>query len=466
VLGSGLVALIIGGAFAVLLIAIEDLRTSGRLAVQSREELAAADNLEKTLVDLETGARGFIITGKERFLGPWRVGRAAFPDQSAGLIRLAETPAQKARAGQIAADIGAYIRDYSIPLVQAQRRGDPSVRGVAATQQGKDRVDSLRFKFDRFAEVNRDLLATRQQTADSDAHRATVLTAAGLGGSIILIAAFGTIWAMRAIVRPIRRTSEMAERLAEGDLQVRLPENGPGEVGALERAFNRMGASLEARTAELTASRARIVAAGDETRSRIKRDLHDGAQQSLVHTVITLKLARRALGEDHGEVAALVDEALDHADRANEDLRELAHGILPAILTRGGLRAGVESLTSRVPLPVTVDVPDQRLPPALEATAYFIAAEALTNVVKHAQASRAEVHGAIEDDLFRLEVRDDGVGGAGLVGGSGLLGLRDRTAAAGGELGVESRPGEGTVITATLPVTPTPRDASDSAAAE
>jgi signal transduction histidine kinase len=240
-----------------------------------------------------------------------------------------------------------------------------------------------------------------------------------------------------------------------------------GEIGDLQQAFNRMGASLQANHEELTASRARIVAAGDETRRRIKRDLHDGAQQSLVRTVITLKLARRALGEeDEGEAAKLLDEALEHAERGNQDLRELAHGILPAVLTRGGLRAGVESLTSRVPLPVTVDVIDQRLPQSLEATAYFITAEALTNVVKHAEAPRAEVHASLAGEALRLEVRDDGVGGAKLEGGSGLLGLKDRAAAAGGELRVESPPGGGTVITATLPLRPASRDGSGSGTPE
>ena len=227
-----------------------------------------------------------------------------------------------------------------------------------------------------------------------------------------------------------------------------------------------MAVSLEASRSQLVASRARVVAAGDETRRRIERDLHDGAQQRLVHAVIVMKLARRAIGEDGGEPAQLVDEALDHAEQANAELRELAHGILPVVLRRGGLRAGVEALASRVPLPVSVSVTPKRLPESVEATAYFITAEALTNVVKHAQARRAEVEASLDGDVRHLEVRDDGAGGAKLEGSSGLLGLQDRASAVGGERDVESPPGSGTVVAAKLPVPQPARDGTGSAAAE
>jgi signal transduction histidine kinase len=210
-------------------------------------------------------------------------------------------------------------------------------------------------------------------------------------------------------------------------------------------------ANAESR-AELTASRARVVAAGDEARRQIQRDLHDGAQQRLVSTIIALKLARRQLGDATGPAVELVDEALMHADRANLELRELVHGVLPVALTRGGLRAGVHAMVSSIRLPVSVDVTGERLPTALEATAYFIVAEAVTNFVRHAHASSAKVAAALDGDALRLEVRDDGIGGARLDGSSGLVGLRDRAAALNGELRVESPPGEGTVVAATLPI--------------
>jgi signal transduction histidine kinase len=210
-------------------------------------------------------------------------------------------------------------------------------------------------------------------------------------------------------------------------------------------------ANAESR-AELTASRARVVAAGDEARRRIERDLHDGAQQRLVSAVVTLKLARQELGDASGPAVDLVDEALSHAEGANSELRELAHGILPGALTRGGLRPGIHVLVSRVRLPVSVEVTPERLPAALEATAYFIVTEALTNTVRHARASSAHIAAVVDGGVLRLEVRDDGVGGARSDGSSGVLGLRDRAAALNGELRIDSPPGEGTVVAATLPI--------------
>jgi signal transduction histidine kinase len=210
-------------------------------------------------------------------------------------------------------------------------------------------------------------------------------------------------------------------------------------------------ANAESR-AELTASRARVMAAADEARRRIRRDLHDGAQQRLVSTVIALKLARQELGEVPAPADALLDEALAHAEGATRELRELAHGILPSALSSGGLRAGIRALIRRVDLPVSVEVTAERLPAALEATAYFIVAEALTNTVKHAHAGSAQIAAAVDGGVLRLVVRDDGVGGARRDGGSGLLGLRDRVAALNGKLHVESPPGEGTVVAATLPI--------------
>jgi signal transduction histidine kinase len=210
-------------------------------------------------------------------------------------------------------------------------------------------------------------------------------------------------------------------------------------------------ANAESRAA-LAASRARVVAAADESRRGIERDLHDGAQQRLVHAVIVLKLAQRALAHGDANADELVAEALRHAEEANAELRELAHGILPAALTRGGLRAGVEALVSRVSLPVSVDVSVDRLPAGVEATAYFVVSEALTNAVKHARAAGAEVTARVEAGELRVEVCDDGVGGARGDHSTGLGGLEDRVSALGGRLVLESPPGEGTRVCAHLPV--------------
>ena len=619
VVASAVLALLVGTAFAILVRAVANERDSADLATRSLEVIVAASGLERLVIDLETGQRGYLVTGEERFLEPWDAARRSYRREADALVaRTGGVNGQAAAAREIADAVDAYVTQYSVPLVDAARRGEASARSAAALDEGKRRVDALRAQFTAFVEAERRRFLARQEAADSDSGRAIALAAVGLAGSTLLIVLFGG-YLLRAVALPVRRAAAMSGRLAGGDLSTRMPETGTGEMGALERAFNTMAGSLEAsrdelsliadeqaalrrvatlvardvpagqlvqaavaevrtlfgadvtrllryhgdnavrvvaesgesglptlqgerfelednsvtamvvRTgapariddygsskgpmaalrkseglnasvgtpilvgarlwgvmvaswrrkdalspgieermgefteliatafanaqsrADLAASRTRVVATADETRRRIERDLHDGAQQSLVHAVITLKLARRALGESNGTAAELVDEALGHAERANEDLRELAHGILPATLTRG-LDAAIETLVSRVRLPVSVDVTAERLPMELEAAAYFVVAEALTNTVKHARASRAEVTIALEEGVLRVEVGDDGVGGADRDGGSGLLGLSDRVAAMDGELRVDSPPGGGTTIAAALPV--------------
>jgi signal transduction histidine kinase len=205
--------------------------------------------------------------------------------------------------------------------------------------------------------------------------------------------------------------------------------------------------------AELIASRARIVATADETRRRIERDLHDGAQQRLVSLALRLRAAAAAvppeLGEVHEELAGVQAEL----DEVLGDLRELSRGIHPAILTEGGLGPALRNLARRSPVPVEVRVGTQaRLPQRVEVAAYYVVSEALTNVAKHANASLVQVEVDTDDGLVRLGIRDDGAGGADPARGSGLVGLKDRVEATGGTLRVESRPGQGTSLQVELPI--------------
>jgi signal transduction histidine kinase len=179
-----------------------------------------------------------------------------------------------------------------------------------------------------------------------------------------------------------------------------------------------------------------------------------------VHTIVTLKIAREALHRDPGSADALLAEALGTAERATAEVRELAHGILPSVLVHSGLHAGVDGLASRLGLPVELDVSKERLPADIEASAYFIVAEALTNVVKHAGATRAVVKARVEDGVLALEVHDDGVGGADPEG-HGLVGIADRVDALGGGMSITSAKGDGTVLAVWLPVSTGWRQESD-----
>jgi signal transduction histidine kinase len=209
-------------------------------------------------------------------------------------------------------------------------------------------------------------------------------------------------------------------------------------------------ANVDARE-QLAASRARIVEAGYEERRRLGRDLHDGAQQELVGAVISLRLAQRRWRQAPDEARELVEEALEHMESGIRDLRELAAGIHPSILTDRGLGAALEALADRSPIPVELgEVPPQRLPAPVETSAYFVAAEALTNAAKHARCSHVYVGVRVENGFATVEVRDDGVGGADSSAGSGLRGLADRVSALGGGLEMESPAGEGTTVRARI----------------
>jgi len=621
-LASVALVVLIGGAFAVLLVALDSMRDSGALARHSRVELSAADRLEKRVVDLETGQRGFVITHEPRFLAPWRAARSALPVAGRRLLTLAGDRGHQSQAARIVRAVGSYMRNYSLPLVAAARRGDPDVASVGATLRGKRLVDELRARFNGYVATQRDLMTARQADADAEAHRATVAASVGLVGSIVLIVLFASYLA-RAILVPIRRAAGMARQIAGGELNVRMPESGLGEVGMLEGAFNKMAASLdesqaelrrqaaqqaalrrvatlvardvppdellesvarevavvlEADTtgllryepdgdlsllaawtrldvglpfpdrltpppgslnerilatgrpassefdendeseaaalyrryglrstlgvpifvggrlwglmvaawagerldpevvewrlseftelvataianaesrAELAASRARVVAASDQTRRRIERNLHDGTQQRLISVGLQLRAAEALASPDQRKLRAQLSDAAQGLTGAVAELQEISRGIHPAILSRGGLREALKALARRSSVPVELHAAvDGELPEPVEVASYYLVSEALTNAAKHARASVLQVDAETDDGVVRLSVTDNGVGGADPEAGSGLVGLRDRVEALGGDLRISSAPGHGTAVRATIPIEP------------
>jgi signal transduction histidine kinase len=226
--------------------------------------------------------------------------------------------------------------------------------------------------------------------------------------------------------------------------QIRFPGESPEQ---------RRARALRDRVDDLRDARQRILSAADAERRRIERDLHDGAQQRMVAVAVTLGLAEQRFKTDPEAAVKLVAQAREEAQAAVKELRELARGIHPAVLSDHGLGPALEALAARAPVPVDVSgVPDCALAHEIEVCAYFVTAEALTNVAKYARASSASVELSVEDDRLRVRVRDDGVGGADPTTGTGLRGLRDRVDALDGDIEVESPPGGGTTVTVEVPL--------------
>ena len=220
-----------------------------------------------------------------------------------------------------------------------------------------------------------------------------------------------------------------------------------GSVARLALENERLAAQVRAQLEEVRASRARIVEAGDLERRRIERDLHDGAQQRLVALAMRLDQARAT----SAGASELIDATTVELLAAIREVRDLARGVHPPILTDAGLGAAIEALAERTPFPVSIEATDARFAPEVEAAAYFVVAEGLTNIARYADATGATVELRTEDDRLVVRVSDNGRGGADPAAGSGLRGLADRLAAIGGELRVDSEPGVGTTLLATLP---------------
>ena len=611
-LATGVLVLVVTAAYLALYVALTDLSRARAGATHSVQEVNVARDVRRLLIDMETGQRGFIITGEPSFLEPWETGRRTLPERVATLRKIVDDPEQAKRAEQLETDSLAYIRDYSVPLVDAARRGEGWVRGIPASEDGKRRMDSLRGQLDAYVTTEFALSAAEQADADNDYRRAIFIAASGLAGSVLMTVLI-TIYLARRVVRPVRRTAMTAERIAAGELDARVPETSNAEVGVLERAFNSMAESLQhhvgelarlsdeqaalrrvatlvargrpsdevfaavaqevglvlgaeitrllrfeadgtatvtatwlragervptgsripitntvaapvretgkpariteesppelpgstysavgtpimiggsvwgamtalsradrplpdvaaARIAEFTdlvgtavanaqaradlvASRARIVAASDEARRRIERNLHDGIQQRLVSLALRLRMVESSVSDSAAEFRRELTEFNAGLLEAVDELREVARGIHPAILSEGGLVVAMKAVARRCPVPVELDLHvETRLPPSVEVAAYYSVAEALTNAARYANASAVELSAAVRDARLFVVIRDDGVGGADPSRGSGLIGLIDRIEAVDGTLTVISPPGRGTTLQIELPV--------------
>ena len=257
---------------------------------------------------------------------------------------------------------------------------------------------------------------------------------------------------MSAVNAPIVAHGRLWGAITVASRRQRLADDTEQRMADFAELVGTAIANAESQAA-LAVSRARVVATADETRRRIQRDLHDGAQQRLVSLALQVRSLQAAIPVEQVELHGEIDQIAVGLTVAVEELRELASGILPAVLTKGGLRPALKVLARRSPVPVDLDLPtDERLPPHIEISAYYVVSEALTNAAKHARASRIAVGAKTSDGAFTIVVRDDGRGGADFTG-SGLIGLKDRAEALGGRMSLHSARGEGTILQVELPLT-------------
>jgi signal transduction histidine kinase len=280
-----------------------------------------------------------------------------------------------------------------------------------------------------------------------------IFAVGAVAASIIGLASVVPI--LLTVLGPVRALTLGTRWVGVGRFGWRVPVVSTDELGELAGSFNQMAEELGARTEELRASRARIIASSDQTRQKVERDLHDGAQQHLVLLDLKLGLVKKLVSDNHRGVAAL-EEAEADLERALSELRDLAHGIYPSVLSNDGLHAALGYAASRSPIPVTVDVDgERRFEPELEAAVYFCCLEALQNAGKYAgEGATATVRLSAQGHELMFEVCDDGRGfdPSSVNGSAGLQNMADRVGALGGEVRVESEPGEGTTVAGSIPI--------------
>jgi PAS domain S-box-containing protein len=345
---SIVLALIVGAIFAILLVAIGELRDSSAAARHSEQVLAAANRLERRVIDLETGLRGLLLTRDERFLSPFRSAQAAVPPEAKRLQGLvANNPEQMARAKLLAKSIDNYLKGYVVPEVLHGQLRTGSPKAIRVIGEGKRRIDDLRAQFGQFITAENALAETRRDSADSQARTAVLIGVSGLVISVLLILAFSG-YLTRALLRPIARVATGARRLAGGDLSARVDERGPAEMGELARTFNVMATSLEENRDQLESQNAELEASQGELEHAVEQLAEEKRQVEVLH-----RFGERL--QEHAELEPLAAAALN-------DLCELARCEVGALYARGRderTRDGATLLAAH-------GVRGDRLPPRLD----------------------------------------------------------------------------------------------------
>jgi signal transduction histidine kinase len=401
--------------------------------------------------------------------------REPLPEDSearlAGFTELAATAIANAQAREELcgfADEQAALRRVAVLVARAPPAGEvfAAVAEEAGRLLGADRGSMSRYDRDGAATIVGTWsgagaavpVGTRVSLRERTAHALVFRTGrparlddySGLSGAAARVAREFGVRATVAV--PVSVEGRLWGVMSVGSTREPLPAGTEARLAGFAELAATAIANAEAQ-AELAASRARIVATADATRRRIERDLHDGAQQHLVSLALRLRAAQLAAPPGAGELVRKLDGVATGLAEVLEELREIAHGLHPAILAEGGLRPALRGLARRSAIPVELEVRvTGRLPEPAETAAYYAVAEALANVAKHARASAAQVQVETGQGVLHVSVRDDGRGGAGFGRGSGLLGLKDRVEALGGRIRLDSPPGAGTALDIVLPL--------------
>jgi signal transduction histidine kinase len=481
VLASALLAVLVGAAFVVLIVAVSSLRTTTGEANRSKDVTAATLVLEQDVLALEAALRGFVTTSDPRFLRPWRDARSTLPASAAAVEKLAQgDSAQERRVRRLAASIDAYVEEYALPLVTITRLSPAAARTAVATAEGRRRLDALRGQIDRVLRAENALSGRRLASAKSQASRAIILALVALGASVLLVLLFG-VELVKAVANPVRRASDAAKDVAGGDLSVRLPERGPSEVHDLSVAFNEMAASLEHNKQELEAQNLQL-----RESERIRSELI-GVISHEVRTPLACVMGYTSLLQtrdlDHATRGRYLTIISDEARRLESlvddlaDFKRIEEGRLTLEEERFDLgtllEEQAESFRGRSEKhSLTVDVAPELMVHADRHRIAQVIANLLANAMKYSpEGGMIEVSGSSAEGIVHVSVRDEGVGiaeeyrsriftkffrgGAGGHGFGGVgLGLaisREIIEAHSGRMGFESGVGGGSVFWFELP---------------
>ena len=469
--------------FAVLLLAVISLRHRTTEARHSQQVIATANRLQTLVIDLETGVRGFVITRDERDLGPWRRAQQEYPAAIDALLQLtSDNRLQHRRALAIRSKIATYLSTYSRPLVDFMRRNPREAPSVATAAQGREQVETIRARFSRFLDTERALSEARNGRARATTRHAIYVGGFGVAAALLLIF-IGALYLHRAIARPVRLTAEAAARIAAGDLSERVPTDGPGEVGELERAFNTMAASLERTLADLEARNVTLVESErvkNELVSNVSHELRTPLASVLGFSALMLERdvspeeTRRYLEvirTEASRLGSLLNDLLD-LQRVEQQALELRHDVVDLValletqVTLYSAQSESHALRLEAPAePLLVRGDRDRLAQVI--------GNLLSNAIKYSpEGGTVEITAELDEDEAVIGIRDSGLGipadhqgriftkffrgdvgrKRGIPGtGLGLVLARQITEAHGGEVGFESEEGTGSTFWLRLP---------------